>query len=152
MLLLGHDSRRAQVKEVTPACATETEPCEVHQGHKSQSPVSPAPPPSSTADCPPLDICTLWLTCLGFLFFLPGCPNGSWQAHFTTGALRLQRGHQLISLPLAKRVLTQVSSSFFLTHTPQYVLYSTLLFFSFHVVPPSMNLYPISFCPKRKQK
>lgn len=75
MLLLGHDSRRSQVKEVTPAWS------EIHHGHKSHSPGSPAPPPTSTADCPPLDLYTLWLTCLGILFFfffsffLPGCPN-----------------------------------------------------------------------------
>lgn len=76
MLLLGHDSRGSQVKEVTPArSAKEAEPREIRRGHKSHSLVSPSPPPTSTADGPPLDLCTLWLTCLGFLFFLPGCPN-----------------------------------------------------------------------------
>lgn len=94
MLLLGHDSRRSQVKKVTPAwSAKENEPREIHPGHKSRSPLSPAPPPpTSTADCSPLDLCTLWLTCLGFLFFLPGCPNLSGQLHFTIGSQRLERG------------------------------------------------------------
>lgn len=149
VLLLGRDSRRSQVKEVTLArSAKEAEPREVHHGHKSPSPGSPAPPPTSTADCPPLDVCTLWLTCLGFLFFLPGCPNGPGQVHFTIGALRLERrqGHQLISLPPAKRGLTPGHSQLLPSTPSSRTLNSeffALLDFSsvFMVCLPPMNPY-----------
>lgn len=114
------------------------------RGHKFHSPVSPTPPPTPIADCPSLDLCTLWLTCLGFLFSFQAVPishdNCISPQEPQGWSEKGGQGHHLISFASSQSLDPRSAGT-----TPQWHSIdklSTLLFCSFHLLPQPRNPEP----------
>lgn len=81
MLLLGHDSRRQQVKEVTPAIVAKKD----SSLRNTLSKISPLQSELSSHKQSDPHL-------MGFLFFFQGCPKGLFQPDFTICILRYKVG------------------------------------------------------------